>query len=154
MFSKSGTIKIWVIALLAIIIVGIVIGAYGLSRLPSPSSTSSPSSTIIASPTNGPRSTPFQTPNSTPSAGQFINVSGYAQYGLSQTEFVFVTATKTYNVTMDLSTQAVNLNGKLLGGYQIVSVLIPLQLTVRGTLDGSTIMAQTVIIPTTKDKLT
>jgi hypothetical protein len=157
-FSKKGLTKIWITAILGVILISSVIGAYELSRLSSPS----PSTTITPTPTSSPSftpsqvpNTPIQTPTLTPPVSQdFINVTGYAQYELSQTEFVFVTATKTYNVTMDITTQTINLNGKLLGGYQIVSVLIPLQLTVSGILNGTTIMAQTVIIPTTKDRLT
>jgi hypothetical protein len=153
LFSKSGIAKNWVIASLAIIVIGSVLGAYELLQLsssPSPTTTTNiPSSIPTQTPT-----TPIQTPTPTPTVGQFISVTGFAQYKLSQTEFVFVTETKTYNVTMDLTTRAVNLNGKLLGGYQIVSQLIPLQFTVTGTVSGSTIMAQTVLIPTTKDQLT
>jgi len=182
--SKSGITKKWVAALLAIIVLGSVIGAYELSKLSSPSPGSTPSPAIPATPTNIPNFTPSQAPKTsihtptptatsltptpkqtpnpasaspTPVGPQFVNVTGYAQYELSQTEFVFNTGTATYNVTMDLTTQAINLNGKLLGGYQIVSQIIPvtsLQLTVTGTLSGSTIMAQTVLIPTTKDKIT
>ena len=159
--SKSGITKMWVTALLAIIIVGVVIGAYELSRLSSPSLITSPSPTTTVTPTNAPSQTPItpiQTPTPTSTVGQgTITVTGSALYELSQTEFVFSAGAKTYNVTMDLTTQAVNLNGKLLGGYQIVSQIIPvtsLQLTITGTLSGSTIMAQTVLIPTTKDKIT
>jgi len=165
-------IKTWIIALLAIIIISsVAIGGYMLSRSSSTSNnalSSTPSQTPATpaqtpNPTStSPATTPTQTLNptltSTPTARQGpISVTGYALYELSSTEFGFSSGAKTYNVTMDLTTQAVNLNGKLLGGYQIVSQLIPvssLQLTITGTLSGSTIMAQTILIPTTKDKIT
>jgi len=179
--SGSGIAKTLAMVLVAIIIVGGIISAYEVLQsisssptdsqttptappnaapnpTPTPATTPAPASptpNTPPTPTPIPTITPTPTPN--PGGQNAINVTGHALYELSQTEFVFSDGTKTYNVTMDLTTRAINLNGKLLGGYQIVSQIIPvtsLPLTITGTVSGSTITAQTILIPTTKDKIT
>lgn len=92
-----------------------------------------------------------------PSGGQVVSVTGHGTLVLSETEFRFAADSGTYTVVMDVATRFVNLRGKLLGGYQLVArilMITSLPITVTGTLDGSTIRAQTVLIPTDKDALT
>lgn len=103
-----------------------------------------------------PATTPAQT--GTPAgSGQVITVTGHGLFELSETEFRFAADSGTYTVVMDLSTRCVNLRGKLLGGYQIVSrilMITSLPLTITGPVEGSMMRAQTVLIPTNKDALT
>lgn len=99
-----------------------------------------------------------------PSAGSasvgaptLLTIVGHGQFARSETEFIFTDGAATYDVKMDLSTRCVNLRGKLLGGYQLVSRLLmttSLPLTITGTFDGRLLLAQTVLVPTTKDALT
>jgi hypothetical protein len=86
-----------------------------------------------------------------------MTLTGRPLYELSETEFMFSTGSGVYDVTMDLSTRCVNLTGKLLGGYQFVSRIImatSLPITVTGTATGRTMKADTVLLPTTKDRIT
>jgi hypothetical protein len=89
-------------------------------------------------------------------SGRVITITGHGLLSLSETQFRFAAADGTYTVVMDLSTKCVNLRGKLLGGYQLVSRILmatALPLTITGPVDGLTIRAQTVLIPNDKDAL-
>lgn len=86
-----------------------------------------------------------------------MTVTGRPLYELSQTEFMFAAGQATYRVAMDIDTRCVNSRGKLLGGYQFVSriaMITSLPLTITGTLDGTTLEARTILLPTTKDAIT
>lgn len=98
---------------------------------------------------------PSASPDS--SGGQVATITGHGLLVLSETEFRFAANSGTYTVVMDLSTRCVNLRGKLLGGYQLVSrilMITSLPITITGPVDGLTLRAPAVRIPTDKDTLT
>jgi hypothetical protein len=145
----------------------VVAGAFVLVSQPAPAGQSSLDQTPVVSAAN---QTPgigqpaanatTQAPGTpaTPAApGQAINVTGHGLYKQSDTQFVFSDGAHMYNVTMDVTTQVINLRNKIIGGYQLVAAILMVTsepLTITGTLSDGTIMAQTVLIPTNKDAIT
>ncbi|MBI3747550.1 MAG: hypothetical protein HY262_01675 [Chloroflexi bacterium] len=110
---------------------------------------------VVLSRAGAATSAPSASPES--SGGRVATITGHGLLVLSETEFRFAANSGTYTVVMDLSTRCVNLRGKLLGGYQLVSrilMITSLPITITGPVDGSTIRAQTVLIPTDRDALT
>jgi hypothetical protein len=139
--TGAGSATPRVLALIAAIATGVALAGCG-----------APASRSLA----GPAATPAPGPPGIGSPG-IVTVTGHALFVRSETELAFSDGGRTWTVRMDLATRCVNLRGKLLGGYQLVAriaMITSLPLTITGPADGTTILAQTILVPTDKDALT
>jgi len=103
-------------------------------------------------PTQGQALTPAPTPTPTPTptpAPALVTVAGLVTQLSAAGDFILTDADTSYSVAMSRTTKVINLPGREVP-RQFIKVAGSVQVT--GTLSGSTISAQTVLIPTKKDR--
>jgi hypothetical protein len=103
-------------------------------------------------PTQGQALTPAPTPTPTPKptpAPALVTVAGLVTQLSAAGDFILTDADTSYSVAMSRTTKVINLPGREVP-RQFIKVAGSVQVT--GTLSGSTISAQTVLIPTKKDR--
>ena len=103
-------------------------------------------------PTQGQALTPAPTPTPTPKptpVAALVTVAGLVTQLSAAGDFILTDADTSYSVAMSRTTKVINLPGREVP-RQFIKVAGSVQVT--GTLSGSTISAQTVLIPTKKDR--
>jgi len=117
--------------------------AVALSSCGTPAPTGGPSGV-------SPTPTQAQAPTTTPTpAPPVVTVAGEVKQILSDGDFVLDDGHQEYTIAMSSTAKIVNLSGHEVT-RQLIQVVGSVQVT--GTLSGSTISAQTVLIPTKLDR--
>ena len=113
-----------------------------------PGTSPAPTQGQALTPAPTPTPTPTPTPKPTP-APALVTVAGLVTQLSAAGDFILTDADTSYSVAMSRTTKVINLPGREVP-RQFIKVAGSVQVT--GTLSGSTISAQTVLIPTKKDR--